>query len=136
MRPWAFLLPLLGLWALSQSGPFPEAVLARCLGVLRTLEVQALYREDGALLVLLGRERPYLLLALEGNRPLPYAGPLRGRRVAKRPLPFLSELTLARRVLHQEGEYRCLVLHRGRVVGVLRLDFRLDPVPLPEEPPP
>ncbi|MEJ5337394.1 MAG: hypothetical protein WHT26_08885 [Thermus sp.] len=133
MRAWAFLLPFL-LLAPPAFGQGPGEVLARCALLLKGLEVQALYREDGVTLVLLGRGRPYLLLALEGGRPLPYAGPLRGRPLGRRPLPFLPELTLARRVLLLEGEYRCLVLHRGRVVGVLRLDPSLEPIPL--EPPP
>ncbi|GLV47742.1 hypothetical protein TJA_09090 [Thermus sp. LT1-2-5] len=126
MRGLALLL-LLGLaWA--QGGE--ERALARCLEVVRALEVQALYREDGVVLVLLGRERPFLLLALEGGRPMPHAGPPRGRPMGRRPLPFLRELTLARFVAVGEKEYRCFVLHRGRVVGVLRLakDFSLLPL--------
>ncbi|WP_243093726.1 hypothetical protein [Thermus thalpophilus] len=121
------LLFLVGLaWA--QGGE--ERALVRCLEVVRTLEVQALYREDGAVLVLLGRDRPLLLLALEGGRPMPHAGLPRGRPMGRRPLPFLRELTLARFVAVGEGEYRCFVLHRGRVVGVLRLAKDFTPLPL------
>lgn len=118
--------------------PSAEAVLLRCQEVVRGLRVRALYREGGALLVLLGGERPLLLLALEEGRPLPHMGPLRGKPLGKRPLPFLRELTLARQVVVLAGEYRCFVLHRGRVVGVLRLGLDLSPLPLfpPGEEPP
>ncbi|GGM97033.1 hypothetical protein GCM10007092_08370 [Thermus composti] len=125
-------LALLGLALGEGSGP--EAVLGRCFGVLRGLEVQALYQGEGALLVLLGQEKPLLLLALEGGRPFPYLGPPRGRHLARRPLPFLRELSLARRVVVLPREYRCFVLHRGRVVGVLRLGEDLNPLPLPDLP--
>ncbi|WP_234553749.1 hypothetical protein [Thermus caliditerrae] len=113
-----------------------EAVRLRCREVVRGLRIQALYWEEGRLLVLLGRERPLLLLAVEEGRPMPHAGPLRGRLVEKRSLPFLGELALARRVVAAGGEYRCFVLHRGRVVGVLRLGEDLEPLPLPGVPPP
>lgn len=113
-----------------------EAVRLRCREVVRGLRVQALYRGEGGVLVLLGRERPLLLLALEEGRPMPHAGPLRGRLVEKRPLPFLGELALARQVVAAGREYRCFVLHRGRVVGVLRLGEDLEPLPVPGVPPP
>ncbi len=130
------LLTLLGM-ALGEEEPRPlpgEAVLLRCGEVVRGLEVLALYREGRATLVLLGREAPLLLLALEGERPYPHLGPPRGRRLPKRSLPFLKELSLARRVVALSGEYRCFVLHRGRVVGVLRLGEDLHPLPLPQAP--
>jgi len=126
------LLLLLGL-ALGE-GPGPEAARARCLEVLRALEVLALYREDGTTLVLLGQERPLLLLAVERGRPFPHLGPLKGRPLPRRPFAFVKELSLARRVVALPGEYRCFVLHRGRVVGVLRLGEDLTPLPL--SPPP
>lgn len=118
--------------------PSAEAVLLRCKEVVRGLRVQALYREGGSLLVLLGGEKPLLLLALEEGRPLPHMGLPRGKPMGKRPLPFLRELTLARQVVALAGEYRCFVLHRGRVVGVLRLGPDLSPLPLfpPGEEPP
>jgi hypothetical protein len=122
------LLFLLG-FALGE-GSGPEAALRACLLVLRGLEVQALYREEGSTLVLLGQERPLLLLAVEQGRPLPHLGPPRGRPLPRRPMPFLSELSLARWVVALPGEYRCFVLHRGRVVGVLRLAHDLRPIPL------
>ncbi|BAW02366.1 hypothetical protein TTMY_1998 [Thermus thermophilus] len=107
-----------------------ERALFRCLEVLKGLEVQAFYREGPGLLVLLGRERSLLVLALEGGRLWPHPRPPRGRPLPKRPFPFLRELTLAPWVLEVEGEYRCFVLHRGRVVGILRLDQDLRPLPL------
>nr|WP_232822516.1 hypothetical protein [Thermus sediminis] len=112
------------------SVPRAEAALLGCLQVLRGLEVLGLYREEGATLVLLGRERPLLLVALERGRPMPHLGPPRGRPLARRPLPFLRELSLARRVVVLPGEYRCFVLHRARVVGVIRLSEDLEPIPL------
>ena len=115
----------------SPSGEYlGERALFRCLEVLKGLEVQAFYREGPELLVLLGRERPLLVLALEGGRLWPHPRPPRGRPLPKRPFPFLRELTLAPWVLEVEGEYRCFVLHRGRVVGILRLDQDLRPLPL------
>ena len=115
----------------SPSGEYlGERALFPCLEVLKGLEVQAFYREGPDLLVLLGRERPLLVLALEGGRLWPHPRPPRGRPLPKRPFPFLRELTLAPWVLEVEGEYRCFVLHRGRVVGILRLDQDLRPLPL------
>ena len=94
----------------SPSGEYlGERALFRCLEVLKGLEVQAFYREGPDLLVLLGRERPLLVLALEGGRLWPHPRPPRGRPLPKRPFPFL---------------------HRGRVVGILRLDQDLRPLPL------
>ncbi|GAB5603443.1 hypothetical protein FJNA_19690 [Thermus sp. FJN-A] len=145
MRRLFGLLPLVALLALGEGptlgeafppGRPPAEVLLRCQEVVRTLEVQALYRGEEGLLVLLGRERPLLLLVLEGGRPMPHMGPLRGHPLEKRPLPFLREFSLARRVVVLPGEYRCFVLHRGRVVGVLRLDRGLKPLPLPGVAPP
>ncbi len=125
------LLPFLGLALGEEPRPFSgEAVLLRCAEVVRTLEVLALYREGRATLVLLGRESPLLLLALEEGRPYPHLGPPRGRPLPRRPLPFLRELSLARRVVALPGEYHCFVLHRGRVVGVVRLGEDLRPLPL------
>lgn len=109
----------------------PRAVLARCREEVRGLRPLGLYRGEEGLLVLLGQERPLLLLALEAGRPRPHVGPPRGRPVGQRPLAFLRELTLARRVAVVEGEYRCFVLYRGRVVGVLRLGMDLEPLPVP-----
>ncbi len=83
------LLVLLGM-ALGEEEPRPfpgEAVLLRCGEVVRGLEVLALYREGRATLVLLGRETPLLLLALEGERPYPHLGPPRGRRFPSGPFP-------------------------------------------------
>ena len=74
-----------------------------CLEVLKGLEVQAFYREGPDLLVLLGRERPLLVLALEGGRLWPHPRPPRGRPLPKRPFPFLRELTLAPWVLEVGG---------------------------------
>lgn len=133
------LLALMGLAQAEGPGPRPlfmgnqeaEAAFLRCREVVRDLRVQALYQGEGRLLVVLGRERPLLLLALEAGHPVPHTGPLRGRFVGKRPLPFLGELALARRVAAGEGGYRCFVLYRGRVVGVLRLGMDLEPLPLP-----
>ncbi|AEV15628.1 hypothetical protein TCCBUS3UF1_5800 [Thermus sp. CCB_US3_UF1] len=124
-------------WA-EGSPPPSEAAFLRCREVVGGLEVQALYQGEGATLVLLGKGRPLLLVALEEGRPLPHAGPPRGKPMARRPFPFLRELSLARRVVVLAGEYRCFVLHRGRVVGVLRLGPDLEPLPLfppPEGPP-
>ncbi|WP_038058189.1 hypothetical protein [Thermus amyloliquefaciens] len=134
-----FLLLALGGWARGEEGPWglgppPEEVRERCFAVVRTLEVQALYREGDTLVLVLGRaakESPLLLLALEGGRPMPHMGPIRGKPVRMRPFFFLQELSLARRVVALPGEYRCFVLHRGRVVGVLRLGLDLTPLPLP-----
>ena len=122
------LLFLLG-FALGE-GSGPEAALRACLQVLRGLEVQALYRGEGSTLVLLGQERPLLLLAVERGRPLPHLGPPRGRPLPRRPIPFLRELSLAPWAVVLPREYRCFVLHRGRVVGVLRLAQDLRPLPL------
>jgi hypothetical protein len=108
----------------------PEAVLKECLLLIRGLQVLGLYQEEGATLVLLGQERPLLLVAVERGRPMPHLGPLRGKPPARRPLPLLKELSLARQVVALPGEYRCFVLHRGRVVGVLRLGQDLRPIPL------
>ncbi|TBH17617.1 hypothetical protein [Thermus thermamylovorans] len=131
---WLALLLALGP-VLGEGGPpWPGPVLHRCWEVVRGLEVQALYRENGVTLVLLGRERPYLLLALEGGGLRPHPGPPRGRPLPRRPLAFLGELSLARRVVVLPREYRCFVLHRGLVVGVLRLGQDLEPLPLPEVP--
>ena len=70
---WPLLLPLLGMALGEGPKPFPaEAVLLRCAQVVRALEVQALYREGGATLVLLGKGSPLLLLALEEGRPYPH----------------------------------------------------------------
>ncbi|MFN3179945.1 MAG: hypothetical protein ACK4G4_03960 [Thermus sp.] len=135
-----FLLLALGGWAMGEEGPkgfgpSAEEALARCLKVVRTLEVQALYREGDTLVLALGQAegRPLLLLALEGGRPMPYMGPIRGKPMRKRPFFFLRELSLARRVLVLPEGYRCFVLHRGRVVGVLRLGLDLAPLPLSPE---
>lgn len=136
-----FLLLALGGWALGEEGPkgfgpSPEEVLTQCFKVVRTLEVQALYREGDTLVLVLGQpvgERPLLLLALEGGRPMPYMGPIRGKPMRMRPFFFLRELSLARRVLVLPEGYRCFVLHRGRVVGVLRLGSDLIPLPLSPE---
>ena len=89
-----FLLLALGGWALGEEGPkgfgpSPEEVLARCFKVVRTLEVQALYREGDTLVLVLGQavgERPLLLLALEGGRPMPYMGPIRGKPMRMGPM--------------------------------------------------
>ncbi|MGC8875525.1 hypothetical protein [Thermus sp.] len=135
MRWPVLLLAFFGMALGGEPGPFSEeAVLLRCAEVVRALEVLALYREGGATLVLLGRERPLLLVALEGERPYPHLGPPRGRPLPRRPLPFLREFSLARRVVVLPGEYRCFVLHRGRVVGVVRLGEDLRPLPLPQGP--
>lgn len=123
------LAPFLLALGLAQA-PGPEAVLRVCEEVLRGLEVQAAYREGGRLLLVLGEKRPYLVLGLEEGRLFPYPGPPRGRRVARPAL--VLELTLARRVLEGPRGYRCFLLHRGRVVGVLRLDPGLNPLALPE----
>ncbi|MDM7325088.1 MAG: hypothetical protein P3W93_008970 [Thermus sp.] len=114
-------------------GPRVE-VLRRCAEVVRALEVQALYKEGGTLVLVLGQGmtgNPLLLLALEKGKPLPHAGPIRGRPLRKRLFPFVRELSLARQVLVFPKEYRCFVLHRGRVVGVLRLGLDLVPLPIP-----
>ena len=60
-------------------------------------------------------------------------GPIRGKPMRMRPFFFLRELSLARRVLVLPEGYRCFVLHRGRVVGVLRLGLDLTPLPLSPE---
>jgi hypothetical protein len=116
------------------EGSGSQVALRGCLEVLRGLEVLGLYQEEGITLVLLGREKPLLLLALERGRPMPHLGLPRGRLLPRRPVPFLRELSLARWVVVLPGEYRCFVLHRGRVVGVLRLGEDLKPLPLPELP--
>lgn len=136
-RIWAFLLLGLGMGALGEEGPRPLApepratVLRRCAEVLRTLEVQALYQEGGRFLLVLGRGEPLLLLSLEEGRPMPHMGPIQGKPMRMRPFAFLRELSLARWVVVLPGEYRCFVLYRGRVVGVLRLSLDLSPLPLP-----
>lgn len=109
----------------------PEEVLNRCGALVRVLEVQALYREGDTFLLVLGQKEPLLLLALEGDRPMPHMGSPRGQPIRKRPFPFLRELSLARWVVVLPGEYRCFILHRGRVVGVLRLGQDLSPLPFP-----
>ncbi len=136
MRWLGVLLLGLGGLALGEGGPkalvlAPEEVLNRCGALVRVLEVQALYREGDTFLLVLGQKEPLLLLALEGDRPMPHMGPPRGRPIRKRPFPFLRELSLARWVVVLPGEYRCFILHRGRVVGVLRLGQDLSPLPLP-----
>lgn len=136
VKPYSLQELLARLEALGQGGAggpvayLGERALFRCLEVLKGLEVQAFYREGPDLLVLLGRERPLLVLALEGGRLWPHPRPPRGRPLPKRPFPFLRELTLAPWAMRVEGEYRCFVLHRGRVVGILRLDQDLRPLPL------
>ncbi len=129
LLPW--LLGLLPLLAWARPDPFPEEVLLACLGVLRGLEVQAVYQEGEWRYLVLGQEKPYLVLALRGGRLHPPPGPLRGRRVAWR--PGALGLSLARWVHRGPGGYRCFLLQGGRVVGVLRLDPDLKPLPLPQE---
>lgn len=121
---------LLGL-ALAQVGEGPglKAAFSRCQEVVRLLRPLGLYEVRGRTVLILGLpDTPLVPLALLQRRPLPLGYP--GERVAlKRPPKWLKELALARLVVRGKDGYACFLVHRGVVVGVLRLGPDLRPRP-------
>jgi len=126
MRFWAVLL-LLGL-ALAQAGE--EAAFVRCREVVGLLRPLGLYEVRGRAVLVLGlSETPLVQLVLARDRPLPLGHPGEGV-FPEAPPPWLRELALARLVVRDRGGYACFLVHRGVVVGVLRLGPDLEPRPL------
>ncbi len=129
MRIWAGLF-LLGLaFAQAGEGPALEAAFARCQEVVRRLRPLGLYEVRGRAVLVLGLpDLPLLPLALVRGRPLPLGHPGEGV-FPETPPSWLEELALARLVVREKRGYACFLVHRGVVVGVLRLGLDLKPRP-------
>lgn len=111
------------------EGPGLEAAFGRCQEVVRLLRPLGLYEVRGRTVLILGLpDTPLVPLALRQGRPLPLGHP--GERVAlEGPPKWLKELALARLVVRGKDGYACFLVHRGVVVGVLRLGPDLRPRP-------